>query len=82
MTRKPRKGDLRSKNRKKFPGGAYPRTLLARSLHRHSFRISVSIYPKSMPAQHKLGMPKKYCLTLQYQYHVEQINTEIGREQK
>ena len=28
MTRKPRNGDLRSKNRKKFPGGAHPPTLL------------------------------------------------------
>ena len=60
MTQKPRKGDLRSKNPKIFPGGAYPQTLLARSLRlRHSFRISVSIYPRSAPAQHKLGMSKK-----------------------
>ena len=60
MTQKPGKGDLRSKNPKKFPGRAYPQTLLAISLHlRHSFRISVSIYPRSAPAQHKLGMSNK-----------------------
>ena len=31
MTQKPRKGDLRSKNPKKFPGGARPPTLLEAS---------------------------------------------------
>ena len=48
MTRKPRKGDLRGKNPKKFNGEPAPDP--SRSLHlRRSFRKSVSICPRSAP---------------------------------
>ena len=72
MTRKPRKGEFRSKNPNKFARGARPPDP-SRILHRRrSFRKSVSIYPRSAPATvfWSIPDPGKLFQTLHKGYHL------------
>ena len=72
MTRKPRKGEFRSKNPKKFARGARPPDPSRILRLRHAFRKSVGIYPRSAPATvfWSIPDPGKLFQTLHKGYHL------------
>ena len=72
MTRKPRKGEFRSKNPKKFVRGACPPDPSRILRLRRSFTKSVSIYPRSAPATvfWSIPDPGKLFQTLYKGYHL------------